>query len=49
MYSYGFWPKKYMTKEEKIYLHLTCTKKILQNLLVYADRWQQLEGKRAPK
>ena len=25
------------------------TKKILQNLLVYADRWQQMEGKRAPK
>ena len=24
-------------------------KKMMQNLLVYADRWQQMEGKRAPK
>ena len=34
MYSYGFWPKKYMTKEEKIYLHLTCTKKSLASLKI---------------
>ena len=34
MYSYDFWPKKYMTKEEKIYLHLTCTKKSLASLKI---------------
>ena len=37
------------SEKKKRDFHLTCTKKILQNLLVYADRWQQLEGKRAPK
>ena len=40
---------KVSPSEKKKNLYLTCTKKILQNLLVYADRWQQLEGKRAPK
>ena len=46
------WHMKHMKvspSEKKKDLHLTCTKKILQNLLVYADRWQQMEGKRAPK
>ena len=36
-------------KKEKISTLHVQKKKMMQNLLVYADRWQQMEGKRAPK
>ena len=49
--SFIFWKKKFQPsgKKEKISTLHVQKKKMMQNLLVYADRWQQMEGKRAPK